>query len=58
MSTRIYFSDEAANDKDPVLALVPAERRRTLVAVRDPKAAIYRFDIHFQGDDETVFFEI
>ena len=57
MTTRIYFSDEKTNDKDPVLALVPADRRRTLIAVRDPNAALYRFDIHMQGPDETVFFE-
>ena len=27
--TRIYFDDEPANDTDPVLAIVPAERRPT-----------------------------
>ena len=57
--TRIYFSDEAANSADPILALVPAERRGTLIARRDgtrdglPR---YVFDIRVQGTDETVFF--
>lgn len=58
--TRIYFSDEtAANAADPVLALVPAERRGTLVAERRSEASgvVYRFDIHMQGADETVFFD-
>src|SRR6266704_582643 len=32
--TRIYFDDEAANAADPVLALVPADRRATLIARR------------------------
>jgi len=59
--TRIYFSDEAtANARDAVLASVPAERRGTLVAIRDEKAAgaVYRFDIRLQGPDETVFFDV
>ncbi len=59
--TRIYFSDEReANAADPVLAAVPAERRATLIAERDESAdlPLYRFDIHLQGDRETVFFDI
>jgi protocatechuate 3,4-dioxygenase alpha subunit len=58
--TRIYFSDEQSNAADPILALVPAERRDTLIArreSRDGKPA-YRFDIRMQGDRETVFFEV
>ncbi len=59
--TRIYFSDEAAaNTRDPVLASVPAERRNTLIAVRNetPAGAVYRLDIRMQGADETVFFDV
>lgn len=57
--TRIYFEDEPANATDPILALVPAERRATLIAIREPgKVATYRFDVHLQGDLETVFFEL
>jgi protocatechuate 3,4-dioxygenase, alpha subunit len=58
--TRIYFDDESANATDPVLALVPVERRGTLIAKRESGAgnAVYRFDIHLQGDNETVFFDI
>jgi protocatechuate 3,4-dioxygenase, alpha subunit len=55
--TRIYFDDEAANAADPVLALVPADRRATLIAKRG-QAGVYRFDIRLQGEDETVFFDI
>jgi len=55
--TRIYFADEQeANDRDPVLASVPAERRATLLAVPQPGG--YRFDIHLQGPGETVFFRL
>ncbi|MDP7548157.1 MAG: protocatechuate 3,4-dioxygenase subunit alpha [Alphaproteobacteria bacterium] len=58
--TRIYFSDEAAaNGGDPALALVDATRRDTLIARRQEGAdgVVYRFDIHMQGDQETVFFD-
>jgi protocatechuate 3,4-dioxygenase, alpha subunit len=65
LNTRIYFSDEAAaNAKDPVLNLIEWEaRRKTLVAERtdrrsDDGAAVYRFDIRLQGEDETVFFDV
>jgi protocatechuate 3,4-dioxygenase alpha subunit len=58
--TRIYFSDEAKNDADPILAAVPAERRETLIAKRADRNghAVYTFDIRLQGDGETVFFDI
>lgn len=59
--TRLYFSDEAdANARCPVLALVPAARRKTLIAAREDTAGgpVYRFDIHMQGPDETVFFDV
>ena len=49
-----------ANAADPVLGLVEWEvRRRTLVGKREQRdgRTVYRFDIHLQGDDETVFFD-
>ena len=33
--TRLYFADEAANDSDPILTLVPADRRGTLIAHKE-----------------------
>jgi len=58
--TRLYFSDEAANGADPILALVPADRRATLIAHKQPGSgqSVYRFDIRVQGENETVFFDI
>jgi protocatechuate 3,4-dioxygenase alpha subunit len=42
-----------------VLALVPADRRDTLMARPDPKQpGSWRFDIHLRGDQETVFFDV
>lgn len=58
--TRLYFSDEIeANEKDPLLLQLPAERRATLIAQRlqDEEGVVYQFDIHMQGDNETVFLE-
>lgn len=55
LHTRLYFADEPeANAADPILALVPEERRGTLVAAAD--GASYRLDIVLQGPGETVFF--
>ena len=54
--TRIYFEDEPANATDPVLSAVPQDRRDTLIAVRT--GTTYRLDIHMQGDQETVFFDV
>lgn len=54
--TRLYFPDEPANDADPVLGLVDPGRRATLVAVRHGEEL--RFDIHLQGEHETVFFDL
>lgn len=57
--TRVYFSDEPTNADDPILALVPAERRTTLIArLADDGHNIptYHWDVHLQGEQETVFF--
>jgi protocatechuate 3,4-dioxygenase alpha subunit len=57
--TRIYFPGDPANAEDEVLALVPAERRDTLIARPIPgKAGVYEWNVILQGKDETVFFDI
>ena len=54
--TRLYFPDEEeANASDPVLELVPEEDRNTLIAREEN--GVLRFDIHLQGEQETVFFD-
>lgn len=64
LATRIYLpagaAAEAALDADPVLAAVPADRRRTLIAQPDGTAdgaTAFRHDIVLQGAAETVFFD-
>ena len=56
--TRLYFPDEPANDDDPILGLVPPERRQTLIArPSSEEHGVLFWDIHLQGDDETAFFD-
>jgi len=55
--TRVYFPDEPANASDPLLQLVPAERRATLIAravAGEPGCA--EWNVVLQGANETVFF--
>lgn len=52
--TRAYLPDTDP-DGDPLLAKLAPERRTTLICVAEPSG--YRFDIHLQGDRETVFLE-
>lgn len=56
--TRIYFPDEPANERDPVLKAVPPERRGALIAKQSSaNKNELRWDVCLQGDAETVFFE-
>ena len=54
--TRMYFSDEQ-NQNDPVLCSIARTRQNTLIAVLT-RPGEYRFDIHMQGEHETVFFDV
>jgi protocatechuate 3,4-dioxygenase, alpha subunit len=62
LSTRMYFSDEEAlNAADPVLNIVEQPfRRETLIGRREERGGeiVYVFDIHLQGERETVFFDV
>lgn len=62
LHTRMYFGDEeVANAECPVLARIEHKVRvPTLIAPRSEENGIstYTFDIHLQGEKETVFFDI
>lgn len=59
LATRIYFAGHPANVEDPVLALVPEQRRQTLLARAEAaRPSEWRFDIHLCGENETVFFDV
>lgn len=51
--TRAYVPGDAALAADPLLSSLPEDRRDTLVATADATGLV--FDIHLQGDRETVF---
>ncbi|NTJ68274.1 protocatechuate 3,4-dioxygenase subunit alpha [Agrobacterium rhizogenes] len=58
LHTRMYFPEEAAaNAEDPLLARIEhKERLATLIARKE--GSVYTFDVHLQGDKETVFLDI
>ncbi len=56
LMTRIYFPGDPANADDPVLNLVPAARRATLIAGKVADGTL-QWDVHLQGANETVFFD-
>jgi protocatechuate 3,4-dioxygenase, alpha subunit len=59
LMTRVYFPGDPLNGNDPVLGLVPAAHRATLIAVpAEAGGGAYRFDIHLGGDNETTFFAV
>lgn len=57
LATTVYFAEFAAqNEADPLLALVPPERRTRLVAVADGSAEemrVFRLDLVLRGAPET-----
>ena len=58
LHTRMYFGDEEkANAEDPILTRLEHQNRvPTFIVAREGDA--YVFDIHLQGEKETVFFDI
>lgn len=54
--TRVYFPDEPANADDPILGLVPVERRATLIAGKRADGVL-EWNVALQGGNETVFFD-
>jgi len=57
--TRVYFEGEPANARDVVLALVPVERRGTLLArPLAGRSVEWCVEIRLQGEAETVFFDV
>ena len=59
LATRMYFPDEPSNAADPILKLVPAERRATLIAKKTGgRDGVLEWNVVIQGDNETVFFDV
>lgn len=59
LHTRLYFEDEAAaNAEDPILSRIEHRSRAQSLIARRTGPGLYRFDIHLQGPQETVFLDI
>jgi protocatechuate 3,4-dioxygenase alpha subunit len=55
----VYFAGDPYLGEDAALALVPAERRDTLLAAESAgEAGLWTFDLRLQGERETVFFSV
>jgi protocatechuate 3,4-dioxygenase alpha subunit len=57
LSTRVYFEDED-NSTDPLLARIEQRPRVDTLIARKERDGAYRFDIHLQGSNETVFLDL
>lgn len=57
LNTRIYFGDED-NSQDPLLARIEQRPRVDTLIARPTDAGSYRFDVHIQGPNETVFLDL
>ena len=57
--TRAYFAGDAADGAGRGAGSVPDERRHTLVAQPVAgSAGEWMFEVHLQGEHETVFFDL
>ncbi len=54
--TAVFLGDDAGLRESAILDQVPPARRATLIAAAQPDGS-YTWDIHLQGDRETVFFD-
>lgn len=57
LATRLYFADGEGFDDDPVLAVVPDERRATMIAEQRDDGTWW-LDLRLSGEDETVFLDL
>lgn len=59
LQTRMYFADEKeANKSDPILTRIEHQNRIPTLLAHAEAPRQYRFNIHLQGTDETIFFDI
>jgi protocatechuate 3,4-dioxygenase alpha subunit len=55
--TRCYIGERSEREKEIALKQVSAERLQTLLARAEGTLHNYLWDIHMQGENETVFFD-
>jgi protocatechuate 3,4-dioxygenase, alpha subunit len=55
--TRVYFREAKALGSDECFMQIPQERRATLIAQQGKAGGHFAWDVHMQGENETVFFD-
>ena len=55
--TRAYFPGEALNASDPILQMIDAHRRSTLIMRESGEPNVLLWEIRLQGTNETVFLD-
>ncbi|WP_299143423.1 protocatechuate 3,4-dioxygenase subunit alpha [uncultured Tateyamaria sp.] len=58
LQTRMYFPDDPSVGDDPWLTRIEHQNRVPTLIAHETKPGTYRFDIHLQGPDETIFFDV
>ena len=58
LHTRAYFADATENDSDPVLGRIEHRSRVKTLLAQPEGGGVYRFNIHLQGPEETIFFDV
>lgn len=58
LHTRVYFEDSPEIENDPVLNRIEHQVRQKTLIARAEGPDTYRFNIHLQGSDETIFFDV
>ena len=58
LQTRMYFPGDPLLDKDPWLTRIEHQNRVATLIAQEETPGTYRFDIHLQGPDETIFFDV
>lgn len=59
LHTRLYFDDETeANASDPILSKIEHQDRVKTLMAKGQEDGTYSFDIHLQGEHETIFFDM
>ena len=59
LHTRMYFSDEEeANSTDPILNSLEHQSRVETLTAKLLRTGEYEFNIHLQGEHETIFFDV
>ena len=58
LQTRMYFAGDPMLDDDPWLTRIEHQNRLPTLLAQETAPNTYQFDIHLQGPNETIFFDV